>query len=128
MGGVAMKVIYHTWVTQLGNMVAAFTEEKLIILFQDNAPEELADYCILHRGNYVADIIQANDVMVISGEDYKIVGVGDDVQTNLQNLGHITLRFDGSKEGQGGSVYLEDVAVPTVQAGDVLWIYRQAEG
>jgi glucitol/sorbitol PTS system EIIA component len=128
MGGVAMKVIYHTWVTQLGNMVAAFTEEKLIILFQDNAPEELADYCILHRGNYVADIIQANDVLVISGQDYKIVGVGDDVQTNLQNLGHITLRFDGSKEGQGGSVYLEDVAVPTVQAGDVLWIYRQAEG
>jgi glucitol/sorbitol PTS system EIIA component len=128
MGGVAMKVIYHTWVTQLGNMVAAFTEEKLIILFQDNAPEELADYCILHRGNYVADIIQANDMLVISGEEYKIVCVGDEVQTNLQNLGHITLRFDGSKEGQGGSVYLEDVAVPTVQAGDVLWIYRQAEG
>jgi glucitol/sorbitol PTS system EIIA component len=128
MGGVAMKVIYHTWVTQLGNMVAAFTEEKLIILFQENAPEELVDYCILHRGNYVADVIQANDVMVISGQDYKIVGVGDEVQTNLQNLGHITLRFDGSKEGQGGSVYLEDVAVPTVQAGDVLWIYRQAEG
>jgi glucitol/sorbitol PTS system EIIA component len=128
MGGVAMKVIYHTWVTQLGNMVAAFTEEKLIILFQDNAPEELADYCILHRGNYVADIIQANDMLVISGEEYKIVCVGDEVQTNLQNLGHITLRFDGSKEGLGGSLYLEDTAVPTVQAGDVLWIYRQAEG
>jgi glucitol/sorbitol PTS system EIIA component len=128
MGGVAMKVIYHTWVTQLGNMVAAFTEEKLIILFQENAPEELVDYCILHRGNYVADVIQANDVMVISGQDYKIVGVGDEVQTNLQNLGHITLRFDGSKEGLGGSVYLEDTAMPTVQAGDVLWIYRQAEG
>jgi glucitol/sorbitol PTS system EIIA component len=67
-------------------------------------------------------------MLVISGEEYKIVCVGDEVQTNLQNLGHITLRFDGSKEGQGGSVYLEDVAVPTVQAGDVLWIYRQAEG
>jgi glucitol/sorbitol PTS system EIIA component len=66
--------------------------------------------------------------MVISGEDYKIVGVGDDVQTNLQNLGHITLRFDGSKEGLGGSVYLEDTDVPKVQPGDVLWIYRQAEG
>jgi glucitol/sorbitol PTS system EIIA component len=112
----------------VGQHGSAFTEEKLIVLFQENAPEELAEYCVLHRGNYVADIIQANDVMVISGEDYKIVGVGDDVQTNLQNLGHITLRFDGSKEGLGGSVYLEDTAVPTVQAGDVLWIYRQAEG
>jgi glucitol/sorbitol PTS system EIIA component len=123
-----MKVIYHTWVTHLGSMVAAFTEEKLIILFQENAPEELAEYCVLHSGNYVADIIQANDVLVISGQDYKIVGVGDDVQTNLQNLGHITLRFDGSKEGLGGSVYLEDTDVPTVQSGDVLWIYRQVEG
>lgn len=123
-----MKVIYHTWVTQLGNTVAAFTEEKLIILIQEHAPEELVEYCVLHRGNYVSDIIQANDVLVISGQDYKIVSVGDEVQTNLQNLGHITLRFDGSKEGLGGSVYLEDVAVPTVQPGDVLWIYRQVEG
>jgi glucitol/sorbitol PTS system EIIA component len=123
-----MKVIYHTWVTQLGDMVAAFTKEKLIILFQEHAPEELADYCILHRGNYVSDIIQANDVMVISGKDYKIVSVGNEVQANLQNMGHITLRFDGCKERLGGSVYLEDTAVPTVQAGDVLWIYRQAEG
>lgn len=43
-----MKTIYNTEVNKLGIMVEEFYGEKMIILFKDNAPEELADYCVLH--------------------------------------------------------------------------------
>lgn len=38
-----MKTIYNTEVNKLGIMVEEFYGEKMIILFKDNAPEELAD-------------------------------------------------------------------------------------
>ena len=120
-----MKLIYQTKVTNLGVMAADFFVQRMIIMFQDNAPEELADYCVLHSENRVLDIIQENDVLVIAGREYKIIDVGEDVQTNLQNLGHITLRFDGSTGGLSGSLYLEDNVFPNIRIGDKIEIYRK---
>lgn len=120
-----MRIIYNTMVTTIGELVSAFYKEKLIIIFKDNAPEELADYCVLHAGNMLSDCVKQGDVLVIAGQEYRIVYVGDEVQTNLQNLGHITLRFDGTTEGLGGSVYLEDKALPVIKIGDAISIYRK---
>jgi PTS system glucitol/sorbitol-specific IIA component len=121
-----MEKIYSTTVTKLGDLVAAFYEEKMIILFKDNAPEELADYCVLHAGNELSEIIIQGDILVIAGQEYKILYVGDEVQANLGNLGHITLRFDGKTEGLGGSLCLEDKAMPAINIGDVIAIYRES--
>ncbi|AIF53040.1 PTS glucitol/sorbitol transporter subunit IIA [Pelosinus sp. UFO1] len=120
-----MKIIYNTTVTTIGGFVSAFYEEKLIIIFKDNAPEELADYCVLHSGNEVSDTVKQGDVLIVAGLEYKVVYVGDEVQTNLENLGHITLRFDGNTEGLGGSLYLEDKELPAIKIGDVISIYRE---
>jgi len=119
-----MKIIYNTTVTTIGGLVSAFYEEKLIIIFKDNAPDELADYCVLHAGNEVSDRVKRGDVLVIAGQEYRIVYVGDEVQANLENLGHITLRFDGNTEGLGGSVYLEDKNLPVIKIGDTISIQR----
>lgn len=121
-----MTCIYQTRVTNLGKMVTNFLVEKMVILFKDNAPEDLADYCVLHSENQVFDVIQEQDVLVMGDAEYKILCVGEEVQSNLQNLGHITLRFVGSRiEGLGGSLYLEDKAVPTIHRGDRIAIYRK---
>jgi PTS system glucitol/sorbitol-specific IIA component len=119
-----MKIIYNTTITMIGELAAAFYEEKLMILFKDNAPEELAAYCVLHDKNEVLDIVKDGDILVIADEEYTISYVGDEVQKNLEDLGHITLRFDGEKEGLGGSLYLEDKALPMIKMGDVISIYR----
>lgn len=119
-----MEMIYNTMVTNIGKLASAFYEEKLIIIFKDNAPEELADYCVLHHGNEVSGVVKQGDVLVIAGLEYKVVYVGDEVQANLENLGHITLRFDGNTDGLGGSVYLEDEALPVIKIGDAISIYR----
>ena len=120
-----MKTIYTTKVTNIGELATAFSEEKMIILFKDNAPEELADYCVLHDGNELSDVVQNGDILVVGDQEYKILYVGDEVQLNLGQLGHITLRFDGDSDGLGGSIYLEDKALPIIKSGDMISIYRQ---
>ncbi|CUH94569.1 hypothetical protein P22_0635 [Propionispora sp. 2/2-37] len=119
-----MKLIYQTRVTNIGNSATAFLGEKMIILFKDNAPEELADYCILHSGNQVLQAVRAGDILRIGNQEYAILYVGDEVEANLSNLGHITLRFNGAKEGLGGSIYLEDKVMPEIEIGDEIAIFR----
>jgi PTS system glucitol/sorbitol-specific IIA component len=119
-----MEIIYKTTLTNIGELVSVFNKEKLIIIFKDSVPEELADYCVLHQGNEVLGFIKQGDILVVAGLEYKIVYVGDEVQANLEKLGHITLRFDGNTEGLGGSIYLEDKALPAMKIGDVISIYR----
>ena len=56
----------------------------------------------------------------------KIVYAGSEVQKNLRDLGHITLRFNNNDEGEGleGSLYLEDKPIVDVVPGDEISIVR----
>lgn len=120
-----MKTIYNTEVNKLGIMVEEFYGEKMIILFKDNAPEELADYCVLHGKNEVNDEIQVGDIFKIDGEEYKVTAVGDEVHKNLRDLGHICVRFDGSTNAElPGSLYLEDKEIKEIKEGTVIEVER----
>jgi PTS system glucitol/sorbitol-specific IIA component len=104
-----MQKIYETVVTKLGPLVDAFYGEKMVILFKDNAPDELADYCVLHNLNDLMDKILVGDILKIDNVEYKITSVGGEVYKNLKDLGHICIRFDGSASAElPGSLYVED--------------------
>lgn len=122
-----MQTIFHSKVTKLGDLVSAFMDEKMLILFKDNAPEELADYCVLHSGNELTDTVREHDFFVIGNTEYQVVYVGTEVQKNLRDLGHITLRFNANEEGESleGSLYLEDKVIVPVNIGDSLSIVRK---
>lgn len=122
-----MQVIFKSKVTKLGDLVDSFIEEKMLILFKDNAPDELADYCVLHSGNELTDTVRENDVFSIGDTEYKVVFVGSEVQKNLRDLGHITLRFNENCENESleGSLYLEDKEIVPIQIGDALSIIRK---
>lgn len=121
-----MKMIYKTKVVKLGSLVESFKSEKMMILFNENAPEELVDYCVLHDGNQLQEFIQIGDVFQINQRQYKIVFVGNQVQKNLQDLGHITLRFNNNEDAESleGSLYLEDLPIGSINQGDELTIVR----
>ena len=57
----------------------------------------------------------------------KIIYVGSQVQKNLRDLGHITLRFNGNKEGENleGSLYLEDKEIGDIAPGEEIAIYKR---
>lgn len=121
-----MKKYYSTIVQELGAQVNAFKGAGMLIMFNENAPQELREYCVLHRGNKLEDTVQPGDMFKIGDASYKIVFVGNQVQKNLKDLGHITLRFNANKDGESleGSLYLEEKPVADVAPGDEIAIYR----
>ncbi|OCL25389.1 PTS sorbitol transporter subunit IIA [Orenia metallireducens] len=121
-----MEKIYETNVTDLGAQFEEFLSGKMIILFMDNAPDELQEYCVLHGKNQLNQDIKVGDMLKISDMEYEITAVGDVVNENLANLGHITLKFDGDTTAElAGSLHMEAKEMPSIDIGDIIEIFRK---
>ena len=125
------KEYYSTKVVELGGQVADFVAAaKMIILFETemskNLPE-LRDACVLHEGNKLEDTVKPGDIFKVGNAEFKVLKVGSEVQKNLMNLGHITIKFDG---GAGdvleGSVHVEDKPIPDIKPGDEIHFIKAA--
>ncbi|SFV43468.1 PTS glucitol/sorbitol transporter subunit IIA [Mammaliicoccus sciuri] len=115
--------MYQTEIKKIGKDANAFEAEKMIILFGDNAPDELVDFCYIIDINRVENEITESNKLVIDGTEYGITKVGSAVSKNLNDLGHITLKFDGSTNAeQSGSLYLEDKPLVSLQVGSKIEI------
>jgi len=117
--------MYQTTIKNIGNDAKAFEAEKMMILFGDNAPSELADF------SYIIDVVSVDEEIVegytlkLDDVSYRITSVGDAVRKNLNDLGHITLKFDGSiTAGQSGTLYLEDKEIVDVNPGSTITIEK----
>lgn len=120
-----VKQLYNVKVTEIGKDVPLFAEEKMIILFNHEAPAELRDICILHTAGELTEPLQAGDVVRFDDKDYPITAVGGEANRTLAELGHVTLKFDGSEiPALPGTVHLEDKPLPTVQVGTTIRINR----
>lgn len=118
-------MIYETTIIGSGSLASAIAEENMIILFGDNAPDELKDYCVLIEIKDLNGNIQAGDVVSIGDNQYAVTSVGNVVDQNLGSLGHITLNFNGATEAEmAGTLHLEQAEVPAVEAGMKITITR----
>ena len=119
------KKYYSTKVVGVGGQVSNFLSAgKMLVLFDDSMVlPELRDISVLHSGNQLNDIIKAGDVCKIVDTEFKIIKVGNDVQKNLINLGHVVIKFDGGVgELLEGSIHVEDKPIPKIQVGDEISI------
>ena len=93
---------YDVTVTGLGGMALAFLdpamEMRFVILFNDNAPAELAELAILHTEAELKEAPAPGDTMKIGEKTYKITAVGDEAIHTLATLGHCTLAFTADTE------------------------------
>ena len=125
------KTYYSTKIVEIGGQVADFiAAAKMIIMFENemskNLPE-LRDACVLHSGNKLVDTVKPGDIYKIGNAEFKILKVGSEVQKNLMNLGHITIKFDGGAgEVLEGSVHVEDKPIPEIKIGDEIAIVKAA--
>ena len=118
-----MSIIYENEVKGMGDMVEAFMEEGMFVLFGENAPDTLKDFCYTISVKNATDTIAAGQTLEIDGKSYEIVGVGDVVQKNLEALGHITVNFTGNVEGAlPGSLVVAKSDVPKLKLGSVIKI------
>ena len=117
------KVIFQTEVIDLGEQVDAFFEEGMFVLFGENVPDTLKDFCYFINTKDVDGTIRQGDRLVIDGSEFLITAVGYIAQSNLEALGHLTVVFSGAKEaGLPGSICVEAKPMPKLVEGSKISI------
>ncbi len=118
-----MKVIYENQVKALGACVEEFKDAEMFILFGDNAPEELRDYCYSVNVNPINGTIAAGQILKIGANEYKITAVGSEAPVTLAGLGHCTVNFSGQTTVDlPGTIYVEHKPMPDITIGTVIQI------
>ena len=121
-----MKVIYENQVKAAGAAVEEFKDAGMFIIFGDNAPEEIRDYCYSVSVNPINGEIAAGQYVVLDGEEYRITCVGNEAPITLKGLGHCTFNFSGASEAElPGTIYLEEKPVPELKIGSTIRIIEK---
>lgn len=102
-------------------------DNSFFILFNEDAPEELAEISVLHTKSEVYEDPAVGDTMKIAGKEFIITAVGVEAPYTLRELGHCTINFSGGQEAAlPGCLMLEGCDVVTeadLQAGAEISIY-----
>ena len=102
---------YCATITCWGEDALGFLADEdcnFMILFNEDAPAELAEIAVLHTKAELAADPAVGDTMMICDKVYDITAVGDEALHTLRQLGHCTLSFKGGSEPERpGCIMLE---------------------
>lgn len=90
---------YQATITGWGDLAKEFLNPacNFIIIFNNNAPPELAEISVLHTiSELTADPVKG-DKMRVCGKEYTITDVGPEALMTLRELGHCTVSFNGAE-------------------------------
>lgn len=119
-----VRPIYKTVVNKIGKDAQQFKSINMLIFFGEEAPQMLADSCFIISVNELKQEIKDGMTLKIGDEKYKITAVGNEVNTNLKNLGHIAVKFTGETDAKlPGSLYVEEKEFPKISVGTEVEIY-----
>lgn len=120
-----MDIIYNTIITYIGKKVSDFIQSDMFIIFKENVPEDLRDYCFLHNKNELIKNVEVGDTLFLGETKYKVTAVGRYVNENLRKLGHITFKFSGETEASvAGTLFLEKKEIVPPVNGTIIKIIR----
>ncbi|HQV27467.1 MAG TPA: PTS glucitol/sorbitol transporter subunit IIA [Thermoflexales bacterium] len=118
-----MALKYDRRVTSVGELINEFVSAGILIFFGAGAPEELAEFSVIHEGPPLLEPVAPGDVVTVAGETYTVLAVGDVANTNLANLGHLVLKANGLDAPElPGDVCVEAKPFPAVGVGDTFSI------
>jgi len=89
---------YKVNVIEVGSNVNDMLQTGLLILFNKKAPEDLKPYCLITEDNTKTGEIEQGDTLIMGNYNYTITAVGEQANTNLYSLGHVSLCFDSAQE------------------------------
>lgn len=119
-----MKEIYSREIIHIGDFLEESYEEGFIILFDEKASDDYKEFCAIHQGSKLIENLKKGDLLKLGNTEYKITAVGEVVNENLAQLGHITLKFDGETEAEKpGMLHLERKEISKLKTGDSILIY-----
>ena len=123
-----MKKIFEAKVIQVGSEAQNMIQDaNMLILFGEEAPEDLAEYCFKIDNKDLLGSIQKGGKLVVDSEEYLITAVGNVVEKNLTGLGHITISFDASEEGSlPGTLHVAAEKEVVIVQGTTIQIFEAA--
>jgi PTS system glucitol/sorbitol-specific IIA component len=115
---------YKTTVTGFGEMYAEFYEQGMIVVFNDNAPGELAELSALHTSAVLERDVRPGDTVLLGNKKYTVRAVGTEASRTLRKMGHCTFVFTGSETAElDGHIVLKGDGMPEIKQGDPFEIY-----
>lgn len=109
------NVYYSATVVEVGQEASLMTEENMIILFNNSVPEDLKSIAYVHDGGEITEEIKAGDQLVVGGETFNILYVGDKANETMKELGHATFHFNGEADSEmPGTICLEAKPIPEI--------------
>ncbi|WP_312228517.1 PTS glucitol/sorbitol transporter subunit IIA [Pseudescherichia sp.] len=116
--------LYQLEVVSVGKFVAGYLQENKLILFAEPVPDDIADYCAVHRPGKFNGVLLTGQTVSINDVEYRISAVGSVATANLKQLGHITLSFDSAESAElPGTVHLCGARPQVICVGDRLFFY-----
>lgn len=117
---------YKSVITGIGEMALDFLNDNIIIIFNDNAPPELAEISVLHSIEPVHQDIKAGDILLIGGNEYRVTAVGEEANKTFRSMGHCTFKFTGKTEVElPGQIEVLGEILSDIRVGDTIEIiYR----
>lgn len=113
------QVRYDTEVVAVGDLAGTFFDAGVVVLFGEDAPEELAEYSVIHRPSVSDGGVAVGDVITFGDERLEVLAVGEVANSNLVNLGHLVLKRNGEHEAAlPGDVCCDEGPLPAVNVGD----------
>jgi PTS system glucitol/sorbitol-specific IIA component len=123
----AAQTRYATTVTAVGEQVAEFVTQGLLIWFAEGAPEELHFFTVLHRPTVTTGGVRPGDLVRIDDAEFRVTAVGEVANDNMVNLGHMDLKANGAAEAPlPGDICLEERPLPEPRPGTTLVIEGEA--
>lgn len=113
----------RTQITKIGAQVSAFNEDKILILFGEDAPEALEDYSVVHQPLTSPEKppFELGKTLRLGDGEYRIVGVGDRANEQFCRIGHVCFYFSWErKDLLPGAVQLYPEKLPNLKVGDIL--------
>ena len=115
---------YKTTVTKLGDTYQDMFDEGLVIVFNDNAPPELADLSALHTPAKLPGKVKSGDEVVLGDKRFTVTAVGSEANHTLEKMGHCTFIFTGEDQAElDGNIILKGDGMPKLKPGSPFEIY-----
>ncbi|NLN98104.1 MAG: PTS glucitol/sorbitol transporter subunit IIA [Eubacteriaceae bacterium] len=111
---------FKSVVTGIGPLVEEMAEAAgLIIVFDDNAPESLAEMAVLHTHCDLSQDVKVGDVVLFGNYQYVVTAVGEEANKTLKSMGHCSFKFTGEDSvDMPGQIALKGDGVPAIKVGD----------
>ncbi|QBS36619.1 PTS sorbitol transporter subunit IIA [Thermaerobacter sp. FW80] len=113
--------VFESRVLELGPEAEELIAAGFLILFGPSAPPELRQVAVIHEPRHHRAPLEPGQHLWVGPNRYTITAVGSMANQNLQNLGHVVIKFNGRTEPElPGDVCVETWPTPAVRPG--MWI------